>query len=197
VLLACGIDFALGCAKTAAALQMPSGAMFAEAARSFASAGSRLSRRAGGEHRAAQSGRADQARALVVAMLLFGGSGAISLMVGFAWLLHAGRTGGSPMLALAILALSLVFDLAALKVRAGGAPGHPRIRLYRAWTAASAEHRAAILGTILCLASVGAAAATGEPRWDALGAFAASAAMLTAALAAGDGIRLLAVRETD
>lgn len=159
-------DLGLGCAKATAALLTPSSALFAEAARSFALAGARLPRLLGCE----ADSRAGRANAAFVAALMFSASGAMSFVVGLSWLARTVPPHASAA-ALAVLMLSLAMEVA--------------------WRNGPFR-RITLPGTAACLAGVAAAAFTGDPLWDALGAIAAATTTMAAALAAGAEIRRLA-----
>jgi len=185
------IDLGIGLAKAAAAVHTRSGTLFAEAARSFAAAASRLP----SPGRAGDGEPAAQAWSLFVGALLLSGCGAIALVMGFVRVLRP-EPLHSPGIALAVLGLSLALEAiplySALR-RPRETPDLPwSLRLRRALASVASERMAAVIGTVASTFCVAAAAVTGNPLWDAMGALIAGAIMIAAAVAIGAEIRALA-----
>jgi len=178
----------IAAAKFAAALYTGSGAMLAEAVHSLADCGNqgllllgmrraRRARRAPTADHPLGFGRVVYVYAMLVALLLFFAGGVFSLSEGW----HRWQTGTpieAPLVALAVLAVSIVLETislrAALREIARLRAGRSLWRWFRETRESellvvAGEDIAALAGLTCAFMAVGLAHVTGDPRWDAAG----------------------------
>lgn len=181
-------NLAITVAKGVAAALTGSGAMLAETIHTAADCGNqgllllgiKQSRRPADDTHPLGYGRRLYFWSFIVALMLFLGGGVFSVYEGLHKWSRPEPIGGVT-LAVGILLFSLVLEgwalygnVVEMNKRRGATPFFE----YLHWTKDSdlvvifGENAAAVLGLVFAMAAIGAAAATGDPRWDAAGSVA-------------------------
>lgn len=178
-------NFLIAVAKAVGAFITGSGAMLAETLHSLSDCvnqvlllvGIKQAARPPSEQYPLGQGRNLYFWSFMVAMLLFLGGGAYSIYEGLHKLQHP-EPLSSPMIAVAILGFGLAIEgwamagaVKAINERRGG---RPLLRYLRETKDSDlvvvfGEDLAACIGLALAMIAVGISAATGDPRWDAIG----------------------------
>lgn len=199
-------------AKGVAAVITGSGAMLAETLHSLADCGNqlllllgvRMSRRPPNEKHPLGHGRSLYFWSFMVALLLFSGGGVFSLYEGLHKLGHAGEVE-SVEVGLAVLALSLVIEgwatlknIVEMNKRRRGKPFFRYLRDSKDsdLVVVFGENAAACLGLIFALLALVLAAATGDPRWDAIGTLAIGVVLIGVAVFLAIEVKSLLVGES-
>ncbi len=206
------VNVTITVAKAVAAFFTGSGALLAEAIHTAADCtnqvlllvGVRQARRPADPGHPLGHGRNVYFWSFIVALLLFSAGGMFSIYEGI-HKLHEPEPVERVWLGFAILGFSLLLEggstignIRELRRRARGAP------LFRALhdtkdsdlVVVFGENAAASLGLVLAMAALGAAAATGDSRWDALGSLAVGVVLVGVALFLGREIKGLLVGES-
>jgi cation diffusion facilitator family transporter len=206
------VNVAITLAKIVAAVLTGSGALLAEAIHTGADCtnqvlllvGLRQARRPPDQNHPLGYGRNIYFWSFIVALLLFSAGGMFSIYEGV-HKLHRPEPVERVWLGFAILGFSLALEggsalsnIRELRRRARGAP------LFRALrdtkdsdlVVVFGENAAASLGLLLAMGALGAAAVTGDPRWDAVGSLLVGLVLVGVALFLGMEIKGLLVGES-
>ena len=214
IFLALGANFLIAAAKFAAAIFTGSGSMLAEAVHSFADCGNQLllllglksARRPATESHTLGYGLALYFWSFIVAIILFSLGGLFSVYEGLEKLAHPHELE-SPMLALGILAFSIVLEAVSLAGCVREIRKVKGSRSFLCWFRESrrselivvfGEDTAALAGLTVAAAAISAAALTGNTFFDAAGSIAIGAILILVAVSVGIQIkRLLAGQSAD
>jgi cation diffusion facilitator family transporter len=206
------VNVAIALAKGVAAFFTGSGALLAEAIHSFADCtnqvlllvGLRQARRPPDPAHPLGYGRNIYFWSFIVALLLFSGGGVFSIYEGI-HKLHEPEPVERVWLGFVILGFSLLLEggsalsnVKELRARAAGVPFFKYLRLTKDsdLVVVFGENAAASLGLLLAMGALGAAAATGDSRWDAVGSLAVGVVLVGVALFLGIEIKELLVGES-
>jgi cation diffusion facilitator family transporter len=212
IFYALGANFAIALAKSAGALYTGSSSMLAEAIHSYADCanqalllwGLKEARRAASPDHPLGYGRAIYFWSFIVALMLFSMGGLFSIYEGV-HKLDAAEPMKSAWVAIAILCFGIVAESVSLwgalreidKERGA-------LSLWR-WFRSSrqsellvilGEDLAALGGLTLALGFIGAAAATGNPMWDAIGSIAIGVLLVLVAVLVGVEVKALLVGQS-
>lgn len=206
------VNVAITLAKAVAAFLTGSGALLAEAIHTAADCinqvllliGLRQARRPADPGHPLGYGRNVYFWSFIVALLLFSAGGVFSIYEGI-HKLQRPEPVERVWLGFAILAFSLVLEggsllsnIRELRRRAKGAPFFGALRDTKDsdLVVVFGENAAASLGLVLAMAALGAAAATGNSRWDAAGSLCVGVVLVGVALFLGTEIKGLLVGES-
>jgi cation diffusion facilitator family transporter len=212
ILQALLVNVVITVAKGAAAILTGSGALLAEAIHTSADCanqvllllGIRQARRPPDATHPLGYGRNLYFWSFIVALLLFTGGGVFSIYEGI-HKLHAPEPVERVWLGFVILGFSLILEGAStwsnikeLRARAGGAPFFRFLRDTKDsdLVVIFGENAAASLGLVLAMAALGAAALTGDSRWDAIGSLLVGVVLVGVAIFLGTEIKALLVGES-
>lgn len=214
IFLALGANFLIAAAKFAAAIFTGSGSMLAEAVHSFADCGNQLllllglrsARRPASESHPLGYGLSLYFWSFIVAIILFSLGGLFSVYEGMAKLAHPHELE-SPLLALGILAFSIVLESISL---AGCVREIKKVKgrkSFMRWFRESrqselivvfGEDTAALAGLSAAAAAIAATALTGNTAYDAAGSIVIGSILIIVAISVGIQIkRLLAGQSAD
>ncbi|MFL5307059.1 MAG: cation diffusion facilitator family transporter [Polyangia bacterium] len=206
------VNVTITVAKAIAAFLTGSGALLAEAIHTGADCanqvlllvGLRQARRPADQAHPLGHGRNVYFWSFIVALLLFSAGGMFSIYEGI-HKLHRPEPVERVWLGFAILAFSLVLEggsllsnIRELRRRAKGAPFFRALHETKDsdLVVVFGENAAASLGLVLAMAALGAAAATGNSRWDAVGSLLVGVVLVGVALFLGVEIKGLLVGES-
>jgi cation diffusion facilitator family transporter len=205
-------NVAIALAKGVAAFLTGSGALLAEAIHTSADCtnqvlllvGLKQARRQPDAAHPLGYGRNVYFWSFIVALLLFSGGGVFSIYEGIHKLRHP-EPVERVWLGFAILGFSLLLEggstlsnIRELQSRAGGVPFFRFLRQTKDsdLVVIFGENSAASVGLILAMSALGLAAATGDPRWDAIGSLAVGIVLVGVAIFLGIEIKSLLMGES-
>jgi cation diffusion facilitator family transporter len=202
-------NLGIALAKLGAAIYTGSGSMLAESVHSFADCGNqvllwvglRQSQRPPDEQHPLGYGKLTFFWSFIVAIMLFSLGGLFSIYEGW-HKLHASEPLTMPLVALAVLAASIVLETGSLLGCLREISKLRRERSLREWVRQTrnaelvvvlGEDCAALLGLALAFVFVAAAAATGEPRFDAAGSMVIGVVLIAVSIFVALRIKILLI----
>jgi len=209
ILYALGANLAIALAKTGAVVVTGSSSLLAEAIHSYADTGNQLllllglrrSRRPPDLEHPLGYGKVTYFWSFIVALLLFSVGGLFSIYEGW-HKLEDGAPIAHLWIAVAVLALSVVLELASLRGCLAEVAHERGARSLWRWANETrsaelvvvfAEDLAAVLGLSLALVFVLVSAVTGDPIWDAAGSLAIGSLLVAVALFVAYRIKALLI----